>query len=37
MNVQLTRAELEALGVEQGDRVFVDLKEAKVFVEDYAI
>ena len=25
------------LGVEQGDRVMVDLKEAKVFVEDYTI
>jgi sulfate/thiosulfate transport system ATP-binding protein len=37
MNVQLTRGEVEALDVEQGDRVFVDLKEAKVFVEDYAI
>ena len=37
MNVQLTRGEVEGLDVEQGDRVFVDLKEAKVFVEDYAI
>jgi sulfate transport system ATP-binding protein len=37
MSVQLSRGEAEGLDVEPGDRVFVDLKEAKVFVEDYAI
>ena len=37
MTVQMAKAEIDALGVEQGDRVMVDLKEAKVFVEDYSI
>jgi sulfate transport system ATP-binding protein len=37
VTVQMAKAEVEQLGVEQGDRVMVDLKEAKVFVEDYTI
>jgi sulfate transport system ATP-binding protein len=37
MTVQMTKAEIDSIGIEPGDRVMVDLKEAKVFVEDYAI
>jgi sulfate transport system ATP-binding protein len=37
MTVQMPKSEVDALGVEAGDRVFVDLREAKVFVEDYSI
>ena len=37
VTVQMPKAELDQLGLEQGDRVLVDLKAAKVFVEDYAI
>ncbi len=37
MTVQLSRAEVEALCLAEGDRVIVDLGEAKVFVDDYAI
>jgi sulfate transport system ATP-binding protein len=37
MNVQMRRAELDSLGIAEGDRVLVDLREAKVFVEDYSI
>jgi sulfate transport system ATP-binding protein len=37
MTVQMPKSEWDALGVEAGDRVFVDLREAKVFVEDYSI
>jgi sulfate transport system ATP-binding protein len=37
MTVQMPKAELDMLGVEQGDSVMLDMKEAKVFVEDYAI
>jgi sulfate/thiosulfate transport system ATP-binding protein len=37
MSVQLPRAELDALGVSEGDRVIVDIGNAKVFVGDYAI
>jgi sulfate transport system ATP-binding protein len=37
MTVQLPKAEVDELGIEHGDRVMVDLKDAKVFVEDYAI
>jgi hypothetical protein len=33
----MAKTEIDGLGVEQGDRVMVDLKEAKVFVEDYTI
>ncbi len=37
MTVQMSKPEIDQLGIEQGDRVMVDLKEAKVFVEDYSI
>jgi len=37
VTVQMGKAEIDQLGIVQGDRVMVDLKEAKVFVEDYAI
>jgi sulfate transport system ATP-binding protein len=37
MNVQMSKAEADAIGIEPGDRVLVDCREAKVFVEDYAI
>lgn len=37
MTVEMPRAELEAMGIAAGDHVMVDLEEAKIFVEDYAI
>jgi sulfate transport system ATP-binding protein len=37
VTVQMPKAEIDQLGIQQGDRVMVDLKEAKVFVEDYTI
>jgi sulfate transport system ATP-binding protein len=37
VTVQLPKPEVDALGVTAGDRVVVDLGEAKVFVEDYSI
>jgi sulfate/thiosulfate transport system ATP-binding protein len=37
MAVEVAKAEFDALSVQEGDRVMVDLKEAKVFVEDYSI
>jgi len=37
ITVQMPKTEIDQLGIEQGDRVMVDLKEAKVFVEDYTI
>jgi sulfate/thiosulfate transport system ATP-binding protein len=37
MTVQMPRTEIDALGIAEGDRVMVDLREAKVFVEDFAI
>ncbi|HKQ71064.1 MAG TPA: ABC transporter ATP-binding protein [Polyangiaceae bacterium] len=37
VTVQMPKTEIDQLGIEQGDRVMVDLKEAKVFVEDYTI
>jgi hypothetical protein len=37
MTVQMPRTEIEALSVAEGDRVMVDLKDAKVFIEDYSI
>jgi sulfate transport system ATP-binding protein len=37
VTVQMAKTEIDGLGVEQGDRVMVDLKQAKVFVEDYTI
>ncbi len=37
VTVQMSSAELRSLGVDVGDRVYVDLGEAKLFLEDYAI
>jgi sulfate transport system ATP-binding protein len=37
MTVQMPKTEVDALGIAEGDRVMVDLREAKVFVEDYSI
>jgi sulfate/thiosulfate transport system ATP-binding protein len=37
MTVQMPRAEVEALGIVEGDLVMADLRQAKVFVEDYSI
>jgi hypothetical protein len=35
--VQMTKEQVEAMRIVEGDRVFVNLKEAKVFVQDYTI
>jgi sulfate transport system ATP-binding protein len=35
--VQMTKEEVEAMRIHEGDRVFVNIKEAKVFVQDYSI
>jgi sulfate transport system ATP-binding protein len=37
MTVQLPRAELDTLEIGEGDRVMVNLRDARVFVEDYSI
>jgi len=37
MTVQLPKTEVEALAIAEGDRVLANLREAKVFVEDYSI
>jgi sulfate/thiosulfate transport system ATP-binding protein len=37
MNVEMPRAEVESLGIAEGDLVMADLRHAKVFVEDYSI
>jgi sulfate/thiosulfate transport system ATP-binding protein len=37
MSVQVTKTELEKLGISLGDRVMVDVSSAKVFVDDYRI
>jgi sulfate/thiosulfate transport system ATP-binding protein len=37
VTVHMPKNEVDDLGIESGDRVLVDLKDAKVFVEDYAI
>ncbi len=37
VTVEIARAELDALGLSEGDRVLVDLRQAKLFVEDYSI
>lgn len=37
MTVHMAKTEVDSLGLEAGDRVMVDLKDAKVFVEDYSI
>ena len=37
LTVEMERAELDGLGVAESDRVLVDLRHAKIFVEDYSI
>ncbi|MHB8417009.1 MAG: sulfate/molybdate ABC transporter ATP-binding protein [Myxococcales bacterium] len=37
LSIQMSRLELESMGLAVGDRVMVDLGEAKIFVEDYSI
>ena len=37
MSVQVSKVELDQLGISLGDRVMVDVTSAKVFVDDYAI
>lgn len=37
MGVQMPKSEFDALGLELGDRVLVDLRDTKVFLDDYAI
>jgi len=37
MIVELPKSEVDALGIAEGDRVLVDLADAKIFVEDYSI
>src|SRR5262249_44303766 len=37
LTVELTRDRVAELGVGEGDHVFVNLREAKIFVQDYAI
>jgi len=37
MTVEMAKNEIEALGIAEGDLVMANLREAKVFVEDYSI
>jgi sulfate transport system ATP-binding protein len=37
MTVQMAKTEIDALGIQEGDLVMANLREAKVFVEDYSI
>jgi sulfate transport system ATP-binding protein len=37
MTVQMAKAEIDALAIREGDLVMANLREAKVFVEDYSI
>lgn len=37
MTVEMQRQEIEALGIGEGDLVMADLRQARVFVEDYSI
>lgn len=37
ITVQLPKQEVEDMGIDAGDRVLLDVREAKVFVEDYSI
>jgi sulfate transport system ATP-binding protein len=37
MTVEMSKAEIDALGINEGDLVLANLREAKVFVEDYSI
>jgi sulfate transport system ATP-binding protein len=37
MTVEMPKSEIEALGINEGDLVMANLREAKVFLEDYSI
>jgi sulfate/thiosulfate transport system ATP-binding protein len=37
MTVEMPKSEIEALGINEGDLVMANLREAKVFIEDYSI
>jgi sulfate transport system ATP-binding protein len=37
MTVEMSKTEIDALGIREGDLVMANLREAKVFVEDYSI
>jgi sulfate transport system ATP-binding protein len=37
LSVELTKDRVAELGLAEGDRVFVNLREARIFVQDYAI
>ena len=37
MTVEMSKAEVDALAIREGDLVMANLREAKVFVEDYSI
>jgi sulfate transport system ATP-binding protein len=37
MMVEMPKSEIEALGINEGDLVMANLREAKVFIEDYSI
>jgi sulfate/thiosulfate transport system ATP-binding protein len=37
MTVEMPKSEIEALGINEGDLVMANLRDAKVFVEDYSI
>ena len=37
MNVELSKAEIDALSIREGDRVLADLQEARIFLGDYTI
>jgi sulfate transport system ATP-binding protein len=37
MSVEMQRHEIQALGIGEGDTVMADLRQAKVFIEDYSI
>jgi sulfate transport system ATP-binding protein len=37
MTVEMARSEVDSLGIREGDLVMANLREAKVFVEDYSI
>jgi sulfate transport system ATP-binding protein len=37
LSVELTKDRIAELGLSEGDRVLVNLRDAKIFVQDYAI
>jgi sulfate/thiosulfate transport system ATP-binding protein len=37
MTVEMPKSEVESLAIVEGDRVLANLRDAKVFVEDYSI